>query len=820
MHGVVFESEIASQVFEVVDTTAPILALHSPAPGLACDPIEVRVSATDTVSGVASVRVHIDGDPAGLPLAEVGGDFWAAALSLEEGVHQLEVVAEDVAGNLSDTATVEVDLDLSAPILTVEAPGNGACLVGPATIGFSAEDLHLDVLRARLDGVAITSGAIVSADGDHHFHVSAIDACGRMDTHTSDFTIDGAPPVITVTGVADGGEYASTVEISWTIDDANLADQAAILDGEPVQSGVVLDTPGIHALVIEATDCAGNETRVEIGFTITDDPLADLVVAPPSFTAGGSILLLDRSPAGGSELEAWLSGRAGRVTRVTDACTFVDEIRRSRHELIVLYAPSGAFPLHPPSCEGEPEITDIAAELSAAAYRRGGILVIGEGAAGDGCLGCVIAAAGATFHNHVIDQVEVEGVTAIIATDGDLTLFDLRPLEPDGSFPLLLDDAGGEPVCDGVTTVRLEIDPELAGPWHIDVNSATPHETLDAETGELIAGESLDDSNHPWVDLVVSRSDDTLAIDLRSTSGGALPEWVALTVAIDGAGETFVTSGWIPIGCGLAAGQAFDLMTVTASTAIVHDADQTVAATARRYGRGEALVLPWDALAPANQAALPAVEQALIFSMPTEPWLAAQGLPLPVTFKIDNRGTAAVTIRLEAVVPPTQLLEAWGDPLSLDPVRWEFEIGAGEGAARTIWILPTATVTNIEIPFLVLAGDGSAWTPIDSDTISVAVRQTDHRTELRALRAALIGCAQSSDDPEVQEVLRDMLSTTERVALAGPDRPAAAEAIRDLSEAFSSAEDDRLPCIADLRGRLAELIAIWQAKWTASGGAR
>ncbi len=269
VYGAVFESEIASQIFEVVDRTAPMVSLLSPNPGLVCDPIEVRVTATDTASGVNSVRAHIDGDPVGLPLEEIGGDLWAVDLSLDEGVHNLDVVAEDVAGNRSDSATVEIDLDLTRPVLTVEAPEDGACLVGPTTISFTAEDLHLDVVRARLDGVTINPGAVVSADGDHHLYVSAVDACGHMDTHVSDFTIDGAPPVITVTGVSDGGEYSSPVEISWAIDDANLADHSSALDGQPVESGAVVDTPGSHILVIEAADCADNHERVEIGFTIT-----------------------------------------------------------------------------------------------------------------------------------------------------------------------------------------------------------------------------------------------------------------------------------------------------------------------------------------------------------------------------------------------------------------------------------------------------------------------------------------------------------------------------------------------------------------------
>jgi subtilase family serine protease len=824
VHGNAFEIELANQNFEVIDQTAPVVTLISPDPGLACEPLEVRVTATDAVSGVDAVWAHVDGGPESLPLVQTAGGFWTIDLSLDEDVHQIAVVAEDVAGNRSDTSAVEVDLDLTPPVLAVEAPVDGACLFGPATISFSAEDRHLEELTALLDGDTIGSGSVVSSDGAHHLMVSAVDACGRTDSHTGDFTIDTIPPVITVTGVADGGDYSPSVEIVWVIDDDHLVGVDATLDGDPVASEIVVNTLGGHVLVIEALDCAGNRERIEISFTITDDPLSGLEAVPPSMTAGGSVLVLDRSLAGGEALEGWLSDHAGRVTRVTDACTFLDELRRSHHELVVLYAPTGAVPLDTPSCAGEPEIIDLAAELSAVAYRRGGILVLGEGMEGDGCLGCLLGASGTTFHNHVIDRVEVGATTAIVTMGDDLTLFDLRPLDPAGSFPLLLGDSGDAPICDGMTSVRLEIDAGFIGPWIIEVQSDTPHEALDTEIGELLDGESLDASAHPWVDLAISRADGALVIDVRSTSGGALPEWLALTVTIDEAGgapgRALEASVWIPTDCELAVGQTFDLLAVAAVTALAHDADQTVAATARRYGRGEALVLPWDALAPANQEALPAVAEALLFSMPTEPWPASTGLPLPVTFGVRNDGSATAMIRIDAAVPLTLLLEAWGDPLTLDPVGWEFELGAGEAANRTVWLLPNTTTTHMEIPYSIRASHGDGWTTIENDVVEIEVHPSNRRTALRDLRTALVECAESTDDPAVLEVLRDVLAAGERVAVTGTDRSAADEAIRDLSRAFVAAEDDQLPCVADLRGRLAELIALWQAQWAANGSAR
>jgi hypothetical protein len=55
------------------------------------------------------------------------------------------------------------------------------------------------------------------------------------------------------------------------------------------------------------------------------------------------------------------------------------------------------------------------------------------------------------------------------------------------------------------------------------------------------------------------------------------------------------------------------------------------------------------------------------------------------------------------------------------------------------------------------------------------------------------------------------------VAVAGDDRMAAGATLRELSRAFTATEGEQLPCLANLRGRLADLIALWQAHWVATG---
>ena len=57
----------------------------------------------------------------------------------------------------------------------------------------------------------------------------------------------------------------------------------------------------------------------------------------------------------------------------------------------------------------------------------------------------------------------------------------------------------------------------------------------------------------------------------------------------------------------------------------------------------------------------------------------------------------------------------------------------------------------------------------------------------------------------------------DRVASFGDDRSAAEEALAELAVAFSAVSDESHPCLADLRGRLADLTALWQSRWVSTG---
>ena len=137
-----------------------------------------------------------------------------------------------------------------------------------------------------------------------------------------------------------------------------------------------------------------------------------------------------------------------------------------------------------------------------------------------------------------------------------------------------------------------------------------------------------------------------------------------------------------------------------------------------------------------------------------------------------------------------------------------------------MWLLPTGAISPITIPYTVSVGDDEVWTTVETDVVHIEVDATDRRTELRDLRAALTGCAETTDDPAIRTTLRDLLAALDRLAPVGDDRVTAEGALRDLGLAFAVAEDEAAPCLAGLRARLADLIVLWQAQWVATGSSQ
>ncbi len=164
-------------------------------------------------------------------------------------------------------------LDRDPPLVTVLAPVAGSFLPGPVALQVQADDALSAIQRvqARSPGGAwldlasmpkpnLWAGALaIENEGAAALQVRAFDAAGNVsDIRTHAVTIDRSPPLISVRGVAENGLYAEPVRVSFTVVDATPVQTSATLNGQPLQSGQVVDTHGRHRLRIESTDAAGN----------------------------------------------------------------------------------------------------------------------------------------------------------------------------------------------------------------------------------------------------------------------------------------------------------------------------------------------------------------------------------------------------------------------------------------------------------------------------------------------------------------------------------------------------------------------------------
>jgi hypothetical protein len=259
-------------LLEVVDVTPPTILVEGVAPG-GVYPDSVHPLVTVTDASPVTVVLTLDGAPF------VSGDEVAA-----EGEHVLEVTATDAFGNVA-TLSVPFAIDRTAPAISIDGVADGQCLPS-ATPVVTFADAHLAATTLTLDGLPFASGTTVDVDGDHVLDASATDLAGNFAARSVSFTIDGVPPEIAVSGVADGGVYGASVFPAFEATDEHLALFAATLDGAPFTSGTEVAAPGPHVLVVTAVDCAGNASVVTVAFEIrvvrADFDVAARIVPTPA----------------------------------------------------------------------------------------------------------------------------------------------------------------------------------------------------------------------------------------------------------------------------------------------------------------------------------------------------------------------------------------------------------------------------------------------------------------------------------------------------------------------------------------------------------
>lgn len=154
----------------------------------------------------------------------------------------------------------------------VPAPNGGGWNSGNVTVTWNWSDNlggdGIDPARCATSGVSSGEGALVVA-------ALCQDLAGNVGSAQYTVKVDKTGPSVSITSPADAPyENTGQLTIAWTASDALslLATQSATFDGSPATNGQVIDLfllpLGTHAVVVTATDNAGNQSSDTATFAV------------------------------------------------------------------------------------------------------------------------------------------------------------------------------------------------------------------------------------------------------------------------------------------------------------------------------------------------------------------------------------------------------------------------------------------------------------------------------------------------------------------------------------------------------------------------
>lgn len=217
----------------VVDNTAPVTALTSPAFGALAGSINLAATASDTTSGVAQVEFLVDGFVVNTDVSSPYVFVYDTTV-LSDGPHNFQARAKDGCDNETTTPVLNLVVDNSPPLVSYDGP-----LVGPLSgvVAFTAtaSDPHSGIGHVELwvDGAqeasdfgapySISLNTLLLSNGNHDFAFRAYNAAGLF-TDTPDTTL----AVLNVAPAVDPSAFIHSDEFEFETESSNTA---SVTDG-------------------------------------------------------------------------------------------------------------------------------------------------------------------------------------------------------------------------------------------------------------------------------------------------------------------------------------------------------------------------------------------------------------------------------------------------------------------------------------------------------------------------------------------------------------------------------------------------------------
>lgn len=210
--------------------------------------------------------------------AQIGGDhtsdFTVNVITEESHTYTLKVTATDNLGN-ENYKEIEFTIDDRLPEISIDVT-DGYVTKNDVTVNVTTDgDYETYSLTKDNSPIPFENGNTITEDGEYSLVVVATKTNGNLvATKTVNFTIDKVEPVVTITGINDGGSYTTAVTpvIEVTDNHDESVTVVTTLNGEEFTSGTTVSDIAVYTLVVTATDEALNETEVTYTFTIKSPP--------------------------------------------------------------------------------------------------------------------------------------------------------------------------------------------------------------------------------------------------------------------------------------------------------------------------------------------------------------------------------------------------------------------------------------------------------------------------------------------------------------------------------------------------------------------
>ncbi len=289
--------------------------------------------------GVARVEISVDG---GAFVPAEGGEFWSLYLrtgGLEEGRRTIEARAVDVNGLEGPASKVQIDLDLTKPLASVDDPVIGTLVSGQVRLAGSVFDANgvasleisrdggswerVDLKKGDKAGTRKSFSYQVDtrkiADGPHVFRLKSVDGVGSASSDAYLLFADNTKPAIEIARPAEGSAVHGVFSLVGVARDAiglkrlsyrigpDQAGEIELTKGDPyfVKELDLGSVKGDSAtLTLEAEDAIGNVTRLEKKIRI--DRAAD----KPALRVLGPLATAPTGEKGAAPLPVVRSGEA------------------------------------------------------------------------------------------------------------------------------------------------------------------------------------------------------------------------------------------------------------------------------------------------------------------------------------------------------------------------------------------------------------------------------------------------------------------------------------------------------------------------------